>query len=303
MAARATGSGTISFGLVSIPIKVYTATQAQSVSFHMLHKTCGHRVRMQLVCPNDKEVVSRKDTVKGFEHAKDQFVQFSEEELKKLEAEKSDRIDIVEFVPESTVDFIFIADTHYLGPGKGGDRAYKLLSDAMTRTKRIAVGRQWTHGKEQLVLLRPYKGGLIMHGVYYADEVRSMDDVERPSDNVQFKPVEEELADKLIDQLSAAEFKPEQYHDEYRDRVMAAVEQKVMGLELSTPEAAPQAQIIDLFEALKKSLEKSGKAANEPSAEEAPKAESTGEAAEGDADAKPVKKASGARKERVKKTG
>lgn len=304
MAARATGSGTISFGLVSIPIKVYTATSAESVSFHMLHKTCGHRVRMQLFCPNDKEIVSRKDTVKGFEHTKDQFVQFSEDELKKLEAEKSDRVDIVEFVPESTVDFIYIADTHYLGPGKGGDRAYKLLSDAMTRTKRIAVGRQWTHGKEQLVLLRPYRGGLIMHGVYYADEVRSMDDVDRPSNNVSFKPVEEELADKLIEQLSAPEFKPEQYHDEYRDRVLAAVEQKVAGLEISTPDAPREAQIVDLFEALKKSLEGSkggGRPANEDATASA-STEAAGEPKGDDAKPEPVKKAS-TRKERVKKTG
>jgi DNA end-binding protein Ku len=253
MAARATGSATISFGLVSIPIKLYTATSPQGISFHMMHKKCGTRVRMQLFCPLDKEVVTRRDTVKGFEYGKDQFVQFSEEELGKMEAEKTDRLDIVEFVPDDSVEWLYIADTHYVGPGKGGDRAYKLLGEAMERTKRLAVGRYWTHGKNDLVLLRPYKEGLVMHRVFYADEVRPMDEVERPG-KVTFRPVEEELADKLIEQLSVARFKPEQFHDEYRDRVLAAVEEKVAGKEVTATPQAPQAQIIDLFEALKRSL-------------------------------------------------
>src|SRR5262245_14172804 len=228
MPARAIGSGTISFGLVSIPIKLYTAASSQSVSFNLLHKKCGGRMRQQYLCPIDNEIVERSDMVKGYEHSKDRYVQFSEDELKKLEAERSDRLDIVEFVPEETVDFIYIEKTYYLGPDKGGDRAYKLLSEAMTRTRRIAVGRFWTRGKEQLVLVRPHKGGLLLHQVYYADEIRSFEEVDRPG-TVAFKPVEEELADKLIEQLSVTAFRPEQFHDEYRDRVLAAVEQKVAG--------------------------------------------------------------------------
>jgi DNA end-binding protein Ku len=253
MVARATGSGTISFGLVSIPIKIYTATASAAVSFHMLHKKCGQRLKMQLYCAHDKEVVPRRETVKGYEHGKGVFVQFTEAELKELEAEKNDRVDIVEFVPESTVDFIYIADTHYLGPSKGGDRAYKLLADAMKRMNRIAVGRYWTHGKEALVLLRPYRGGLAMHQVYYADEVRSMDEIDRPSDNVQFKPIEIELADRLVQQLSTPAFRADQYKDEFRERVLAAVEQKAIGIDVGLP-AEPKAQVIDLFEALKRSL-------------------------------------------------
>lgn len=264
MAARATGSGTISFGLVSIPIKLYTATSPQSVSFNQLHKKCGSRVKQQLICPVDNEVLQRTDIVKGYEYSKERYVQFSDEELKKLEAERTDRIDIVEFVPEETVDFIYIEKTYYLGPDRGGDRAYKLLADAMTRMKRIAVGRFGTRGKEQLVLLRPYKEGLVMHHVFYADEVRSFDDVDRPG-AIDFKPVEAELADKLIAQLSSDKFDAEQYHDEYRDRVMQAVEQKAAGEEVSVAPEAPQAQIIDLFEALKRSL----KAEGSPAAEEA----------------------------------
>lgn len=254
MAARSVGSGTISFGLVSIPIKLYTATSAQSVGFNFLHGKCGGRVKMQYMCPTDNEVVERKDLIRGYEVAKDKYVTFSDDELKKLEGERSDRLDIVEFVPADSVDFTYIESTVFLGPGKGGDRAYALLSDAMERTGRVAIGRYGARGKEQLVMLRPYKSGLVMHQVYYADEVRSMDDVEY-STNVPFKPVEQELADKLIEQLSTEKFSPEKYHDEYRDRVRAAVEQKAAGIEVTAPAEAPQAQIIDLFEALKRSLQ------------------------------------------------
>jgi DNA end-binding protein Ku len=267
MAARSIGSGTISFGLVSIPIKLYTAASSQNVHFNLLHKKCGGRMRQQYFCPLDNEIVERGEMVKGFEYSKDKYVQFTDEELKKLEAEKSDRLDIVEFVPAESVDLVYIEKTYYLGPDKGGDRAYKLLGEAMGRTKRIAVGRFWTRGKEQLVLVRPYKGGLCLHQVYYSDEVRSMDDVERPG-AVTFKPIEEELADKLITELSVTEFKPEQFHDEYRDRVDAAVEQKASGQEITTAPEQPQAEIIDLFEALKRSLkEPSAAAANEAGTE------------------------------------
>ncbi len=262
MAARASGSGTISFGLVSIPFKLYTAASSQSVSFNQLHKKCGSRIKQQLFCPVDNEIVERGDLMKGYEYQKEKYVQFTDEELKKLEAEKTDRVDIVEFVPANTVDLLYLEKTYFLGPDKGGDRAYKLLSDAMTRTNRVAVGRFGTRGKEQLVLVRPYQGGLLLHQVFYADEVRNFAEVDKPGE-LTFKPVEEELADKLIEQLSVDAFKPEQYHDEYRDRVMAAVEQKAAGHEITSAPEAPQAQIIDLFEALKRSLRDAGPAANE----------------------------------------
>ncbi len=271
MAARASGSGTISFGLVSIPFKLYTAASSQSVSFNQLHKKCGSRIKQQLFCPVDNEIVERGDLMKGYEYQKEKYVQFTDEELKKLEAEKTDRVDIVEFVPANTVDLLYLEKTYFLGPDKGGDRAYKLLSDAMTRTNRVAVGRFGTRGKEQLVLVRPYQGGLLLHQVFYADEVRNFDEVDKPGE-LTFKPVEEELADKLIEQLSVDAFKPEQYHDEYRDRVMAAVEQKAAGHEITSAPEAPQAQIIDLFEALKRSLRDAGPAANE-SSEAAPESD------------------------------
>jgi len=278
MAARAIGSGTISFGLVSIPFKIYTAASSQNISFNLLHKKCGGRMKQQYFCPVDNCVVERTDMVKGYEFAKDQYVNFTEEELKKLNAAKTDALELVEFVPESTVDLVYMEKSYYIGPDKGGDRAYQLLAQAMKRSKKIAVGRYCTHGREQLVLIRPYhEKGLIMHYVYYANEVRSFDEVGVGGDAT-FKEVELDLADKLIDQLASAEFKADKYRDEYQDRVRAAVDQKVAGKEITVPEEAPRAQIIDLFEALKRSLGATAKPGEEKKDEEP-------------ASAKPVKKA------------
>ena len=197
MAAHSIGSGTLSFGLVSIPVRMFTAASGAGVSFNLLHAKCGSRIRQQQICPVCNEVLERTQLVKGYEFAKDQYVRFTDEELKNLEGEASQSIDIAEFVPLDLVDPIYFEKTYYLGPDKGGDKAYKLLSEAMERTNKIAVGRYWTRGKEQLVLLRPYKNGLMLHYAYYANEVRSFDEVDTGA-TVTFKPVEAELADKLI---------------------------------------------------------------------------------------------------------
>ncbi len=258
MAARATGSGTISFGLVSIPFKVYTAASSQNISFNLLHKKCGGRMKQQYICPLDNVTVERTDMVKGYEFAKDQYVQFTEEDLKKLEAAKTDALELIEFVPESTVDLVYMEKSFYLGPDKGGDRAYQLLAQSMKRSGKIAVGKYCTRGREQLVLIRPYHKGLIMHYVYYANEVRSFEDVGIGGDAT-FKDIELDLADKLIEQLATSEFKADKFKDEYQDRVKTAVDQKISGKEISVSEEAPKAQIIDLFEALKRSLAASDK--------------------------------------------
>src|SRR5262249_2656644 len=144
----------------------------------MLHAKCGGRMKQQYLCPVDNEIVPREQMVKGYEWAKDQFVRFTEDELKKLESPRTDELELVEFVPSSTVDFLYVEKSYYLGPDKGGDRAYRLLSESMERSGKIAVGRYWTRGKEQTVLVRPYKKGLILHYVYYADEVRPFEEVE-----------------------------------------------------------------------------------------------------------------------------
>jgi DNA end-binding protein Ku len=262
MAARSIGSGTISFGLVSIPFKLFTATSAKSVSFNMLHKTCGGRLKQQLLCPLDNVVVERSDTVRGFEYARDQYVKFSDEELKALEAERTDALELLEFVPASTVDFLYIEKTYFIGPDKGGDRAYRLLSEALETAGRLAVGRFSQRGKDNLVLVRPYKKGLILHECYYADEVRSFDDVETGG-AFDFKPIELELANKLIEQLDQEKFEPSRFRDTWADKVREAVDKKIAGEEVQAAPEAPKAQIIDLLEALKRSVSQAD--ANKPS--------------------------------------
>lgn len=254
MAARAISSGTISFGLVSIPVKLYVAATPQSVRFNQLHEACGSRIKQQTYCPVCDEVVDRDDLVKGYEYARGQYVRFDRDELAALEAEKTQSLEITEFVPLESVDLVQIDKSYYLGPDKGGDKPYRMLAEAMERTGRVAVGRFWTRGKEQLVILRPYQDGLLMHYVYYADEVRSFDEVDRGGE-VKYRKGELEMAEQLIEQLSSDAFHAEHYRDEYRDRVMQAVEQKVAGEEITVPPEQPQAQVIDLFEALKASLQ------------------------------------------------
>ena len=225
MAARSSGTGTISFGLVTIPVKLYSATSSHGVGFHLLHKKCGTRLKMQYVCPFDGDVVDRADTIRGFEHAKEQYIEITDEEIDSLRPETTDRIDLLEFVPAETVDFLYIERTSYLGPDKSGARAYKLLADSMDRMRRIGVGRYGARGKDQLVLLRPYHGGLVMHQVHYADEVRSFEEVAPPT-KVEFRPEEEALADRLIGQLSTEAFHPEKYHDDYQERLLEAIERQ-----------------------------------------------------------------------------
>ena len=256
MAARAIGSGTISFGLVSIPIKLYTAAVSGGVSFNHLHAKCGSRIKQQTFCPTCNETVERSALVRGYEFAKDQYVQFKDEELKSLEAEASKIIDLTEFVPLHKVDPIYFDKTYYLGPDKGGEKAYRLLADVLAKTDRVALAKYIMRGKENLVLIRPAQSGLMLHTMYYVDEVRDFSEIEKGQE-AKIKEGELELGIRLIDELSNEEFKPENYKDEYRLQVLDLVDKKVEGKEITA--AAPQAQraqVIDLMEALKASLAK-----------------------------------------------
>lgn len=255
MAARANQSGTISFGLVSIPVKFYTAASSEQVRFNMLHSECGGRIKQQLYCPVHDAVVSRGETIKGYEYSKGEYVKFTEDELKALESHRDSSINIVEFVPLDRFDFIQVEKSYYLGPDKGGDKAYRLLSQAMKEAKKVAVGLWAARGKEQLIVIRPYGDGLLFHQMYYADEVRSFEDVDTGA-TFEFHEAEKNLAHQLIDQLSKKEFDVAKYEDSFRTRVLTAVEQKVAGQKLQLAPEAPRAQIIDLVEALKQSLEK-----------------------------------------------
>jgi len=256
MAARSIGSGTISFGLVSIPIRLFVATHSESLSFNMLHEPCRSRIRQQLYCPTCERVVERSEIVKGYQFSKDQYVLFTDEELKQLEAEANRSIEIEEFVPLAGVDPIYFENAHYLGPDKGAEKAYRLLVEAMRDTGKVAVAQWTSHGKEHVVLIRPRDKGLVMHALYYADEVRSLDEIAASSDGPAARPAEVDLARKLIEQLSSEEFRPERYHDAYRGRVQGVVEKKIAGEEIAAPAeaTAPRAQVIDLMDALKESL-------------------------------------------------
>ena len=259
MAARSIGSGTISFGLVSIPVRLYVATHSEQLSFNMLHRSCGTRIKQQLYCPKDERVVERSEIVKGYQFAKDRYVTFTDEELKALEAAANQAIDIHEFVPLAEVDPIFYENSHFLGPDKGAEKAYHLLAEAMRDTGKVALAQFVSHGKEHLAVIRPYDGGLVLHSMYYADEVRQLSDVDTGG-NAKFRETEVDLARKLVEQLSSPEFRPEQYKDQYRDRVQALVDKKVAGEEITAPEPEPaRAQVIDLMSALKASLSKGGR--------------------------------------------
>ena len=264
MSARPFASGTISFGLVTIPVKLYsTGESSVGITLNMLHKKCGTRLRQQYYCPTDNEVVGREDTVKGYEYAKGQYVLFSEEELKALTPEPTNSIEITEFVPLDQVDPIYYEKATYLGPDRGGDRPYVLLSEAMKKTGRAALARYAARGKDYLVLLRPYDGGLILQQLRYADEIRPFSEV--PLAPSEVKEPELKLAMQLIEQIATDEFKPEEYEDHVRQRTRDLIEKKVQGEEITAvPQEAPKAQIIDLMEALKASLASSGTTAAQP---------------------------------------
>jgi DNA end-binding protein Ku len=261
MAARAIASGTISFGLVSVPVKLYTATRSRALSFNLLHEKDKSRLRQQYVCSTCGELVERGAMVKGYEYAKDQYAVLTDEELKALEQQSDQSIEIEEFVPISEVDPIYFEKTHLLGPDKGGQKAYRLLCDAMKQARRGAIARYSTRGRQQLVLLREAQGGLMLHGLYYADEVSDFSEIDR-GEGASIKEGELGLAVQLIEQLASTAFEPVKYEDEYRKRALELIERKVAGQEVvTTPSAAPKAQIIDLMEALKASLEAKGRAA------------------------------------------
>lgn len=263
MPARATASGTISFGLVSIPVKLYTASRSRAVRFNMLDPKANARVKQQYVSAATGEKVERSELVKGYEYARDQYVVFSDEELKALEAKSDRTIEIEEFVPIDQVDPLYYEKASLLGPDKGGQKAYKLLCEAMKATGQVAVGRYAARGRHQLVLIRPLGNGLVLQGLHYADEVASFDDIEF-GDPVELKPGELELAEQLIDQLASQTFDPERYEDDYRQAVLEAVERKVAGEEVvAAPPEREREQIIDLVAALKESLSarKTGKKA------------------------------------------
>ena len=251
---RPTATATISFGMVSIPVKLFSATESKaSISFNMLHEKCRGRVKQQYICERDEGVVvPRTEMVKGYEFAKEQYVVFTPDEIKKMEEEKTGLIDIAEFLDIKEVDPIYYENASYLAPDKGGEKAYRLLCDAMKKTGRVAVAKWAARGKQYLVLLRPLKNVVILQQLRYPDEVRALDDV--PVGTAEAKENELKLAVQLIDQITSPSFEPSHYEDEVRKRMQAAIDRKIQGQEISVAPEQPRAQIIDIMEALKASL-------------------------------------------------
>jgi DNA end-binding protein Ku len=256
MAARSIASLTVSFGLVSIPVKLFSATEAsRQISFNLLHKDCGSRLRQQYFCVKEDVPVARDQMVKGYEFAKDQYVMFSPEELKAMEEAGTHAADIAEFVPLAAVDPVYFDKAYYLAPDKGGAKPYALLHKAMLATERCAIGRWAARGKQYIVMIRPVANGLVMQQLLYADEVRSIKDVDIPK--LEVKETELKLAHKLIEQQSSDSFDPAAYKDDVRERIEKAIEKKVEGQEITLAEAPEGGEkVVDLMEALRASLEK-----------------------------------------------
>jgi len=263
MSAHSIGSATVSFGLVSVPVKMFSAGESSAnISFNWLHKKDGARLKQQYVCSKDGEKVEKDDMVKGFEFNKGQYVQFTTEELKALDEKGTGAIDVGEFVPAKLVDRLYVEKAYFLGPDKGGERAYRLLSEALKQTGRVAVGQYAARGKQYLISVRPLDGGLVMEQLRYADEVRSMAEVPIPKAEV--KKPELALAVQLLDQASSESFDPKKYEDTVRKRILEQIQRKVDGQEIiEEPTEAPKTQILDLMAALKASLGKGKGAAGD----------------------------------------
>jgi DNA end-binding protein Ku len=253
--ARAFSSATITFGLVTVPVRLMAATRPSAgISFHLLHAKDKARVRQQLLCSEEEKVVTRDELVKGYEYAKGEYAVFEPEELKALDQAATRGIEVAEFVPRDTVDPIFFEKTYYLAPDRGGDRGYALLAEAMERQGLAGVAQYAARGKDYLMLLRAADGRLMAHQLYHADEVRPASQVPRPKAST--KPAELKLAEQLLSQNISPAFDPSKYEDQVRRRILKAIQAKVEGGEVAAPRARERApgKVVDLMEVLKKSL-------------------------------------------------
>ena len=270
--ARSIASLSISFGLVSIPVKLYSAVSPERISFNLLRASDASRVKQQYVAVNDGKLVERSEMTKGYEFAKDQYVVFTPEELKALDEATTHQIDILQFVPLESVDPVYFDGTYYLAPDKGGAKPYTLLATALRKSKQCAVGRWISRGKEHIIVLRPLETGLAMHQLHFKAEVRTIQEL-----GVEAAPVSEAelaLANRLIEQLAQKRFDPNEYVDEHRARVLASIEKKVEGREVSlaeAPAAAAASNVVDLMAALKASLNARGTKSSEAKERKAPK--------------------------------
>jgi DNA end-binding protein Ku len=255
MALRPLRNATITFGLVSIPVRFYTATKSEDVNFNLLHASCGTRVNRKWWCPHHEKIVDSDELIRGYAVSKNKFVTLTDEEIETLETDDNRALDITEFVDLSEIDPVFYEKAWFLGPAPGGGKTYKLLASAMKKQHKVAVASWVTAGKEHLVVLRPFEHGLILHTMYYADEVRDFTEIEGEEGAVREKELQ--LAETLINELTEKKFNPMQFRDDYRKRLLERIREKARGKTITAeekPEEEKGGEVIDIMEALRRSL-------------------------------------------------
>ena len=255
MALRPLRNATITFGLVSIPVRFYTATKSEDVHFNLLHESCGTRVNRKWWCPYHEKIVSSDELIRGYAISKNKYVTFTDEEIEALETDDNRALDITEFVDLSEIDPVFFEKAYFLGPAPGGGKTYHLLATAMKDQNKVGVASWVSAGREHLVVLRPYEDGLILHTMYYADEVRDFSAIDTEHAKINEKEVK--LAEMLIDELTEKKFNPMQFKDEYRQRLLERIRAKAQGKTIVAEEKEEKkaGEVIDIMEALRRSLE------------------------------------------------
>jgi DNA end-binding protein Ku len=258
MALRPLRNATISFGLVSIPVRFYTAIKSEDVHFNLLHESCGTRVQRKWWCPHHEKIVGSDELIRGYAITKNKYVTFTDEEINALETDDNRALEIVEFLDLEQIDPVFYEKAYFLGPAAGGGKTYKLLSAAMKKENKVALAQWVSANREHLVVIRPYENGLILHTMFYADEVRDFDAIDLEDARVTDK--EMKLAELLISELSEKKFDPLRFKDEYRTRLLSRIKAKSQGKAIVSeePEEEKGGEVIDIMEALRRSLGSGG---------------------------------------------
>jgi DNA end-binding protein Ku len=250
--AASVWSGYLTFGLISMPVRLFSGARSSGIFFNMLHRPDLQRVKQQYICPAENRVVDRSEIVKGYEFRKDEYVVIEPEEIKKIEPKTAKTMEILEFVKTSEVDPVFFESSYFMVPEEAGRRPYALLTKALEESEYVAIAKLTMHNREYTVFLRPHEGGLMLHTMYYADEVRKVEEYGRP--DVELKDAEVKVAHQLIEAL-AGDWDPEKYHDDFQDNLKKLIETKLEGGEVTEVEQPKKlAPVVDLMSALKQSL-------------------------------------------------
>jgi len=250
--AASVWSGYLTFGLISMPVRLFSGARSSGISFHMLHRDDNVRIKQQLYCPKDERVVERSEIVKGYEYAKGEYVVIEPDEIKKIEPKTAKTMEILEFVKSSEVDPVFFESSYYMMPEEAGRRPYALLSKALEDSEYLAIAKLTMHNREYTVILRPHLGGMMLHTMYYVEEVRKVDSFGRP--DVELKEAELKVANQLIEAL-ASKFEPEKYYDTFEENLKKLIKARIEGGDVTEIEKPKKmAPVVDLMSALKESL-------------------------------------------------